>query len=569
MDVAEDKGSGERSVIVLLCRCNGEIDGTVNLERVRDRLLAHPKVGAVSIHDALCSEEGRAHMRELCGKRSGERVVTGACSPEVPENPLAEDLEGAGINIYLVEQVDIREQCAWVHPSVEPATAKATAMIRGAIERSLKQEPLEDLSFDITGAALIIGRTELGTRAAVKIAEAGFRVYLLDDEAVGGSLKEPASVDTDSDILASHDNVEVLTNCRIEGIDGIFGQRHVKVRTGQGSRDLEVGTILVVTRREVSAEDSSDHSCSHNPNLIAVAEFESILMKMEKGMQALRPSDGAPLRGIGFVQRVEDEEDAGRAGPRQSAFIALAITQALRLKRLHPEMDIDFYVHDAEGLLRTSKALADSAARSGIRFNSLAAPPEIMTMDGKTLVRAEHLGHDEPMQIERDLIVVVGDRRVPGIASRALQLLHAGTGEGMAEGDFAGKQAADLNKGIFVIRASDSNEAVERVTSDAESVASAMVRLMRQQTVRAPRHVAHVQEYRCRGCGKCTSVCEHDAIELVEKEKGEQVAQIDEKRCEGCGLCRVACCNGAMALLGYTTTQLLAQMLGIIEEVGD
>jgi heterodisulfide reductase subunit A len=549
LDVTTDKNSSERPVIVLLCRCEGEINGTIDLERVRDRLLAHPKVDAASIHDSLCSEEGRSQMREFCSKRGGKRVVIGACSPEVPENPLTEDLEEAGINGYLVAQVDIREQCAWVHPSGDPATAKATELVRGAIERSLKQEPLEDLTFDITGAALIIGRSELGARAAVKIAEAGFKVYLLDEE------------DSGSDTLAGHDDVEILTDCHIEGIDGIFGRRHVKVHTALGSRELEVGTILVVTPQE--------RSCSDNPNLIAVAEFERLLIRWEEGMQVLRPSDGAPLRRIGFVQHVEDEEEAGRAGPRQSAFIALAITQALRLKRLHPDMEIDFYVHDAEGLLRTSKALSDSAARSGIRFNSLATPPEITTEEGKTIVRAEHLGHDESTHVERDLVVVVGDRTAPDIASRALQLLHAGTGEGIAEGDFAGRQAADLNKGVFVIRTSNSNEAAGRAANDAESVASAMVHLMHQKTVRVPRHVAHVQEYRCRGCGKCTSVCEHDAIKLVEKEKGEQVAQIDEMRCEGCGLCRVACCNGAMALLGYTTTQLLAQMLGMIEEVGD
>jgi len=507
-------------------------------------------------------------MREFCDKRGRERVVIGACSPEVPENPLRGDLEEAGINGYLVEQVDIREQCAWVHSSIGPATAKATALIRGAIDRSLRQEPLEDLSFDIAGAALIIGCSEPGIQAAMKISEAGFRVYLIDEEGSGRSPTERTPADPDSGILAGHENVEILLNCHIEAIDGIFGRRHVKVHTAQGPREFEVGTILIVTPREASAEDSFDHSCSDSPSQITVAEFERLLMGLEKGMQPSRASDGAPLRRIGFVQRVDDDEEAGRAAPEQSAFIALAITQALRLKRLCPDTEIDFYVHDAEGLLRTSKALSNSAARSGVKFNSLAAPPDITSEDGRTLVRARRLGHDGSTDVESDLVVVVGDRRASGMASRALKLLHAGAGDGRTVGDFAGGQAADLNRGIFVIRTSDSKEGAARAVSETEPAVSAMVRIMRQQTVRVPRHVAHVQEYRCRGCGKCADICEHDAIKLVEKEKGEQVAQIDELRCEGCGLCRVACCNGAMALLGYTTTQLLAQMLGMIEEVG-
>ena len=570
MNVVGDMDSGERSVVVLLCRCDGEVQSAIDLEKVRDRLLDHPRVDVASIRDSLCSNEGRSQMREFCSKRGRERVVIGACSPEAPENPLRGDLEEAGINGYLVEQVDIREQCAWVHSSIGPATAKATALIRGAVDRCLRQEPLEDLSFDIEEAALIIGCSEPGIQAAMKIAEAGFKVHLLDEEGGERSSTEPAPANPELGALVGHENVETYLNCHIEAIDGVFGRRHVKVQTAQGPREFEVGTVLVVMSQEASVEGSFDHSRSDRPSQITVAEFERLLMESEEGMLPLRHSDGTPLRRIGFVQRVEDDVEAGgRVAPAQSAFIALAITQALRLKELHPNMEIDFYMHDADGLLRAGKALSDSAARSGIRFNSLAAPPVIALEEGKTLVRATYLGHDEPTDIENDLVVVAGSRRASGMASRALELLHAGTGGGRLVGDFVGGRAADLNRGIFVIRTTDSKESAERAGGEAESVASEMVRIMRQQTVRVPRHVAQVHEYRCRGCGKCADICEQDAIKMVEKEEGEQVAQIDELRCEGCGLCRVACCNGAMALLGYTTTQLLAQMLGMIGEVGD
>ena len=567
--MAGDTDSGERSVIVLLCRCDGEVQGAIDLEKVRDRLLDHPRVDMASIHDSLCSNEGRSQMREFCSRRGRERVVIGACSPEALENPLRGDLEEAGINGYLIEQVDIREQCAWVHSSTGPATAKATALIRGAIDRSLRQEPLEDLSFDIEGAALIIGCSEPGIHAAKKIAEAGFKVHILDEEGGGRSSTEFAPANPEPGALTGHVNVETHLNCHIEAIDGVFGRRHVKVQTAQGSREFEVGTVLIVMSQEASVEGSIDHSRSHRPSQITIAELERLLMESEESMLPLRHSDGTPLRRVGFVQRVEDDENTGgKVAPVQSAFIALAITQALRLRELHPDMEIDFYVHDAEGLLRTSKALSDSAARSGIRFNSLAAPPDITLEEGKTLVRVTYLGHDEPTEVENDLVVVAGSRIVSGKALRALELLHAGIGSGIPVGDFVGGRASDLNRGIYVIQTSDSKESAERAGGEAELVASEMVRIMRQQIVRVPRHVAQVQEYRCRGCGKCVDICEHDAIKLVEKENGEQVAQVDELRCEGCGLCRVACCNGAMALLGYTTTQLLAQMLGMIGEAG-
>lgn len=563
MNRVGDEGAGERKVIVLLCRCEGEIQGAIDLEKVRDSLLVHPQVDMASIHDSLCSREGRSQTRGFCDERGGDRVVIGACSPEVPEDPLGGDLEESGMNRYLVEQVDIREQCAWVHSSVGPATAKATALIRGAVDRCLRQEPLEDLSFDIAGQALIIGCSEPGIQAATKIAEAGFRVYLLDEEGHARSPTGHTPAKPDSGTLAEHENIETLLNCSIEAIDGVFGRRRVKVRSVQGHREFEVGTILVIAPRDVSVDSSFERTCSEGPSLITVAEFERLLEELDKGVQPSCPPNGAPLRRIGFVQRVDDYEEAGRTAPVQSALIALAITQAQRLKKSSPSMEIDFYVHDTEGLLRTSKALPDSAERNGIRFNPLEAPPDITSEDGRALVRVRHLGHDESTVVESDLVVVIGDRKVSGMAARALELLHVGSGEGRIVGDFVGGRPAGLNRGIFVTRASDPTE----VASEAELAASEMVRIMRQQTVKVPRHVAQVQEYRCRGCGKCADICEHDAIKLVEKEEGEQVAQIDELRCEGCGVCRVACCNGAMALLGYTTTQLLAQMLGMIREV--
>lgn len=487
-------------------------------------------------------------------------MVVGACSFGIADSIPREGFQKAGLNPHLLEQVDIREQCAWVHPSRESATEKAASLVKSGIDRCLRQESLEDLSFAVTGAALVVGRTKPAVQAAKRIAEAGFEVYLVD-EAI-----EPAAEELDQSLSAGHDNVVVLKNARIEAIDGVFGLRHVKALTDEGAKEFDVGTILVSASVEEQAKNPFGYPHSDASRLMTAAGFENLLVEQEQKMRSGLPIERAPPNCIDFVQSNRDFAAERNLQHVQSAFTALAVSQALRFKRLCPSTEIRFFFHDAEGLLRTCKALSDSAARSGIHFNSLESPAEVIVDGEKTFVRALHADKGQ-IDTESDLIVIVGDRTASGVTPGILELLHIGTGEGRTVSEPSGHRASDLNRGIFVIRTSSSDEAVEKAEADA--AASAMIDMMRQGTVRIPRRIARVQEDRCRGCGKCMSICEHNAIELVHKGEEVQIARVDELRCEGCGICRVACCNGAMALLGYTTTQMLAQMMGMIGEAGE
>ena len=280
------------------------------------------------------------------------------------------------------------------------------------------------------------------------------------------------------------------------------------------------------------------------------------------------PSHGTPVGRISFVQRFQDIEEGGRDVHVQSAFIALAVSQALRFKRVSPSTDIGFYTHDSEGLLRTAKGMTDSAVRKGIVFQTLRAPAEVSLDAERPCVQVSLIGESELRAIECDLVVLVGDGAEYDATPKALELLHIGSGEGRIIDSSVEWHAEDLNRGIFVVRTSASEDEREKAMADVDVASAAMIDIMRMGKASIPRRIARVDEYRCRGCGRCRDICEHDAIEIVQEEEGEQVARIDELRCEGCGLCRMACCNGAMALLGFTTTQMRAQMLGLLEVNG-
>jgi heterodisulfide reductase subunit A-like polyferredoxin len=418
------------TVAVFLCRCNGEISHRMDLDKVAERISLLPGVRSVEIHDALCSEEGRAFIRENGGRDSSGRFVIGACSPEVLDAPLTQDLVEAGVNKYLVDQVCLREQCAWVHSDKEAASSKTVALVRGAYRRVVKQEPLEDMTFKVTGATLIIGAGEPGLAAAKRIAASGFSAYTVDETngiagddasqgAAGAGPVEWPSRPSLSDPTPGG-NIRLFLMSHVESIEGGVGKWTVRITTPEGVECFDVGTVLISARPSYQASgETTEHA-------------------------AAAPSDGT---------------------------------------------------------------------------------------------------------------------------RRILRMLHVGRGEDLTIRRLMKGHLPDLNRGIFVLESSMGLDGAIPALDDATSAADASISIMQKGTTSIPRIIARVEEYRCRGCGKCADVCGYDAISLVEREGGIKVAHIDESRCEGCGLCRVACCNGSMALLGYTTTQLLANMMGIIEEM--
>jgi heterodisulfide reductase subunit A-like polyferredoxin len=430
LPIDECREDGCRTVAVYLCGCKGEISDRIDIEAVAKRISLLPNIKAVVKHDALCSSEGRAFVKETSGKNAPSHVVIGACPPEVLETPLTQDLEDVGVNRYLVDQVDLREQCAWVHSDIGEASTKATALVRGAVQRVLKQEPLEDMTCPVEGATLVVGAGEAGLTAAHRIAGSGFKVYIV--AVPGEDTGDDAAQDTDDadsscrsraetgsegglappslETLGRTEGVKLYLTSEIEAINGGVGRWHVTVKTQEVEEEFDVGTILIT---------------------------------------AISPT---------------------RKGPSE----------------------------DSKGIL---------------------------------------------------------------------QMLRIGRGEDMTVRHLLSRRLPDLNRGIFVLESSLGLENAICALEDAASAADISIGIMRRKTTSIPRIIARVEEYRCRGCGKCAEVCGHDAVTLVEREGGIKVAHIDESRCEGCGLCRVACCNGSMALLGYTTTQLLASMMGVIEEM--
>jgi heterodisulfide reductase subunit A len=587
VDQAKANDKERKGIAVFLCNCRDEIGKYLDLEAIAAELKKDPRVTLVSIHDALCSREGQKFLKDEFKNKGFERVAVAACSPNIQGLIVSKALEDAGLNKYLFEQVNIREQCAWVHPDKKAATKKAKNLVKGVIARAEKLVPLEDIDIPIKDSALVIGGGVTGMRAALDIANAGFKVHLLErsGELGGRTYKLSMTFPTHNcgiccmqyckecvftpkiEEVLQNENIEVLLNSEIEDLSGGFGSRHVKIKTPAGSREIDVGTIIVATGSKTFDPKRIPELRYGNPNVITTEELEHILVEgREKGEGLRRPSDGKTPKTINFIQCVGSRDKTKGNLHCSLVCCTYAIGQAREIKKINPNADVYIHYIDLRGPYRGFEEFYQYAKEEGINFVR-GRVSEVVEDRGKVFVRAADTDSDTLLNIESDLVVLaVGQEPAEG-SDKIAKMLHLQTDIDKFMKDINPMFPPEFRRGIYVAGTAQGPKGIRYSIEDAKAAAASAVELMEKGTIKFPRIVAFVDEERCRGCGRCEKTCEYEAISTVKDEKkGVQVSKIDEIRCEGCGQCAVVCCNKAITINNFRLEQVEAMIRAIAEE---
>lgn len=178
-----------KRVGVFVCDCGTNIASVVDTVRVKDEALKMPGVVYATTYKYMCSDPGQDLIKKAVQEQKLEQVVIASCSPRMHENTFRKALSGAGLNPYMFEMVNIREQDSWVHADKEQATRKAIDLVRMAAAKVVKNKPLQVNYIPITKKALVIGGGIAGMQAALDIAEAGYQVLLVERQpTIGGKM---------------------------------------------------------------------------------------------------------------------------------------------------------------------------------------------------------------------------------------------------------------------------------------------------------------------------------------------------------------------------------------------
>jgi heterodisulfide reductase subunit A len=237
---------------VFICRCGGNISGTVKCEEVRDAVKDMEGVKTAQVTDFLCSKPGLQLIRNSIKNRKLDRVVVACCSPHMHEKMFQNIIEEEGVNRYQMVHVNLREQCSWIHD--KGATEKATSLVKGGVKRVQALDPLEDKEIEVNKDVMVIGGGVAGITAALQLSEAGFKVNLVERKpSVGGKMAQLSktfpTLDCSPCILSprmaevgNDPNITLYTNAEVEALSG--GPGNFRVKLGLKARGVDADKCL-------------------------------------------------------------------------------------------------------------------------------------------------------------------------------------------------------------------------------------------------------------------------------------------------------------------------------------
>ncbi len=545
---------------VFVCNCGINIGGIINVPELRDYAATLPNVVYTADNLFTCSQDTQVQMTRIIEEENLNRVVVAACTPITHEPLFRETMIDAGLNKYLFEMANIRNQDSWVHmKEPDKATEKAKDLVRMAAARASLLKPLAETPLTINQRALVIGGGIAGMNAALNLADQGFETIVLEKEdRLGGNAWRIHHTIEGQDVQAylqeliekvrAHDKIQVLTGALVVGFSGYKGNFTTEVLVGPAmyERKIDHGVTVVATGAQ-----------EYRPKEFAYGEHPRVLTQMELG-DLLHESPGE----VGQWQRVVMIQCVGsrnKENPNCSRICCQgAVKYALQLKKLNPELEVMTLYRD----MRTYGFLEDyyrEAREKGVMFAryDLEKLPRVATDGGKLSVTFVDHVLERPIQMPVDA-VILSAAALPNDTEELASLLKIPRN---AMGFFIEAHAklrpVDFaSEGIFLCGLAHSPKLIS------ESIAQAMAAGARagafladtRQTISGV--TAHVSPERCAACLVCVRSCPYHVPQI----NRDNVSEINPALCQGCGTCASECPAKVIQVAHFEDDQLEAKI---------
>jgi len=549
-----------------ICHCGINIGGIVDVPAVVEYARSLPHVVYATDNLYTCSQDSQEAIKKAIEQYNLNRVVVASCTPRTHEPLFQDTIREAGLNRYLFEMANIRDQCSWVHmQQSREATEKAKDLVRMAIAKAALLEPLSTQTVEVAQRALVIGGGLAGMTAAQKIAQSGFEVYLVERErALGGKARrihftlEGMDVQSHLETLIGeverNPRIHLLTEATIERIEGFVGNFKTAVRRDGKIEDLSHGIIIVATGAE-----------EYRPTEFLYGFDARVITQMDlENQMALHPDSLKSLKNVVMIQCVGSRNEERPYCSRICC--SEAIKNALRLKSINPESNVYVLYRD----VRTygfKEDYYEKARENGIlfiRYDQEKEPYVEKGENGVHVVVYEPILRDD-LLIEADLLVLS-----PGIVSSPVneplsKMLKVPLNEDgfFLEAHMKLRPVDFATDGIFLAGLAHSPKLIDETISQANAAVARALTILTKTHLETIGTISEVDERNCIGCGLCESLCPYQAIEIVWKRTivGEKlVAQINKVLCKGCGACTASCRSGSIDLKGFSTEAIVAQI---------
>jgi heterodisulfide reductase subunit A len=559
----------EPRIGVFVCHCGHNIGGVVDSKAVAEFAARLPGVAYATDNLYTCSDDTQTKMEQIIRKKKLNRVVVAACTPRTHEPLFRETCTKAGLNPYLFDMANIRDQCSWVHSDApRAATEKSKDLVRMAAFRAMNLKPLQRKRVEIDRSALVVGGGISGIQCAIDIARQGLDVVLLEKEPeLGGLLRSldhlfPSGTAASELLAAKIEELEslpvaVIKGREIDAVEGFVGNFEVKI----GDKELKTGAIVLATGG-IARDPEGRLGYDRFANVITSSDFEKILAEKATFLPPdSKTGDGEATETetgehIVFIQCAGSREKVGYTGCSRYC-CQVSLKQALEAVRRGARATI---IHrDIRSFTRYGEDLYRQAREAGISFIRRKDEDEV---DVRGNGRAESLAVFDTtllsdVELECDTVVLA----VPLLPSETTgpvgEMLRIPLG---SDGFFLEKHIKlgplETNtEGIFLCGCAQYPKDIPDSLAQASGVAAKVGALLSKPYVNLEPATAYVRRQLCRACGRCVDICEYHAPELKKDETGEYV-EINEALCKGCGTCASHCPTGAVVAKHYTDNQI-------------
>ncbi len=561
----------EPRIGAFICSCGTNIAGTVDVKEVVEFAKSIPGVVHVENTIYTCSADSLKLIQERIQELNLNRVVVASCTPRTHEPLFRDTIREVGLNPYLFEMANIRDQCSWVHMNLkEEATEKAKHLVRMAIGCSRNLEPLHQVPRSLVHRCLIVGGGLAGMVAALSMAEQGYQVFLIEREkSLGGRLRQIFYSGNGGDPqtylreiikrIENHPRIEVLKGYQVVEHEGAVGNFKTKVAQLDGSSQkvLDHGATIIATGGKEYRGKA--YLLGEDPRVITQEEFEKRL--------SLSDPSVSKAKSIVIIQCVGPwDEDPAKIFYCSRICCSVAVKNAIRIKELYPEASVTVLYKD----MRTygfKESFYTQAREKGVLFVRFGEKkkPSVFLSNGQLSVQLDDPMLHLPFTLHPDLLVL-SEAVVPNEGSKELANLFKFplTLDGFFLEAHVKLRPVDFaTDGLYLCGMAHYPKSINETISQAEAASARAATILSQETLQVGGVVAMVEGERCAACLTCVRVCPYEVP--VINAKGE--AEIDLAKCKGCGTCVAECPARAIELMHFRDPQLWAKCEALTMEV--
>ncbi len=557
-----DVSKEEPRIGVFVCHCGINIGSTVNVPEVVEEAKKLPNVVYASEFLYVCSQDSQAVIKQIIEEQGLNRVVVASCSPRTHKPLFQETMMDAGLNRYLFEMANIRDQCSWVHQK-EPAkaTKKAKELVRMVVAKAALLKTIHQEPVGVTKAALVIGGGIAGMNSALSMAGQGYSVKLVEKSDILGGIASRIKWGLKGEDVESYLNglvasvednpqIELFTGVEVKDTKGFLGNFVTTLSNGQ---EIQHGIVVIA----IGGAEYKPTEYLYGQNSRVMTQLE-LAQAIESGAAGVESA-----KNIVLIQCVGSREPDRAYCSRVCC--TKSVKLALEMKEKNPGANVFILYRD----IRTYAFFEDlytEARRKGVIFirYDVDNKPVVEELEGRLQVTVKDHVLGQPVVIDADIVGLASAILASPDSRKMNELFKVPINEDgfFLEAHMKLRPVDFASEGIYMAGLAHGPKNIEENIAQAKAAAGRASTILSKSQLESHGVVAVVEPEKCAACLTCVRLCPYNAPKIR-----NNVAEIESVMCQGCGTCAGECPNKAITLQSYNDNIYMNMVCGLFKEV--